>query len=85
MPAVTYAYAVAGADYTSDKYSYAFRGLKQELARQEVDAIPDQVDVYYDPAKPSEAYLNKHTPTIGRWLIAGGIVGILIGLVVLAS
>ena len=35
---------VAGASYTGDKWSYAMRGLKRELAQQEADAVPDAVD-----------------------------------------
>ena len=84
MPAVSYAYTVAGTDYTNDKFSYAFKGLKKDLAEQQLRAIPDEVDVHYDPAKPQEAYLQTNTPTIGRWLIAVGIIGVFIALVGLA-
>jgi hypothetical protein len=82
-PAVTYAYRVGGVEYTSDKLSYAFSGLRRELAQQEADAIPDEVDVHYDPARPEVAYLRTHTPTIGRWFLAGGLVGVLLAVLVL--
>jgi hypothetical protein len=32
--------------YTSDRSSYAFRGLKKSIVEQELAAIPDEVDVY---------------------------------------
>src|SRR4051794_9104688 len=50
MPYVRYAYSVDGADFTNDKVSYAFRGLKQSLAEEQVAAWPSTVDVHYDPA-----------------------------------
>lgn len=82
-PQVTYDYTVGGVAYTSDRLSYAHRGLRRNLAEQQLAAIPDEVDVYYDPAAPQEAYLQKHTATLGRYLLAGGGVGVLFGLVLL--
>ena len=82
-PKVTYDYTVGGVAYTSDRVSYANRGLRRSLAEQQLAAIPDEVDVYYDPAAPQEAYLEKHTPTLGRYLLAGGGVGALFGLILL--
>jgi hypothetical protein len=85
-PAVTYVYTVEGVEHTSDKVSYAHRGLRKSLAEQALAAIPDEVDVFYDPADPDEAYLVRHSPRLGHWLIGGGVLGILFGLlIVLAS
>jgi hypothetical protein len=84
-PKVTYDYTVNGVSYTSDRSSYALRGLKRSIAEQELAAIPDEVDVYYDPAAPQEAYLETHTPRIGRFLLAGGAAGVLVALVGLLS
>src|SRR4051794_16446664 len=83
MPYVKYAYTVDGTQYTHDKVTYAFKGLKRELVEQELAALPDTVDVHYDPADPQDAYLEKHTPTVGRWLIGGGIFGLLLGVLIL--
>jgi hypothetical protein len=80
-PKPTYTYSVDGVAHRSDRYSYAMTGLKRSVAEQRLAAIPDEVDVYYDPAAPQDAYLVKHTPTIGIALIAGGCVGALVGLV----
>ncbi len=82
-PKVTYDYTVDGVAYTSDRTTYAHRGLRRSLAEQQLAAFPDEVDVYYDPAAPQEAYLEKHTLTLGRYLLAGGGVGVLFGLILL--
>jgi hypothetical protein len=82
-PKVTYDYSVGGVTYTSDRTSYAHRGLKRSLAEQQVAAIPDDVDVYYNPAAPDEAYLEKHTTALGRYLVIGGGVGVLFALILL--
>ena len=82
-PKVTYDYSVDGVAYTSDRTSYANRGLRRSVAEQQLAAVPDEVDVYYDPAAPQEAYLEKHTPTLGRYLLAGGGAGVLFGLILL--
>lgn len=84
-PKVTYTYAVDGVTYTSDRSSYAARGFKQSIAEQQLAALPDEVDVHYDPAAPGEAYLDTHTPTVGIVLLAGGVIGVLIGLVLLLA
>jgi hypothetical protein len=84
-PKVTYAYTVDGVSHTSDRSSYALRGLKRSIAEQEVAAIPDEVDVYYDPAAPEEAYLETHTPRIGKFLLAGGAFGVLVGVLALVG
>jgi len=82
-PQATYRYEVDGVMHTSDRWGYAYRGLKRSLAEERVAALPEQVTVYYDPATPDEAYLETHTPRIGRWLVGGGVVGLLIGLIAL--
>jgi hypothetical protein len=81
MPKPTYTYVVDDVSHRSDRYSYALRGYKRSVAEQRLAAIPDEVDVHYDPAAPQEAYLVTHSPAIGMALIAGGSIGALIGLV----
>jgi uncharacterized protein DUF3592 len=82
-PKATYTYNVDGVSYTSDRKGYAFRGLKHSVAVQALAAIPDEVDVHYDPAAPQIAYLETHRPAFGNALLGGGAVGLLVGLVVL--
>jgi hypothetical protein len=81
--AITYTYAVGGVEYTSDKTSFAHRGVQRHIAEEMAAAIPDEVDVHYDPERPAEAYLEKHTPRLGYWLIAGGALGSLLALVLI--
>ena len=78
---VAYTYDVGGTSYRSDKLSYAQKGWRKNVAENKLAAIPDQVDVHYDPAAPEEAYLETNTPTLGWFLTGGGILGMLIGLV----
>lgn len=54
-PKVTYTYVVDGVAYTSDRWSYAIEGLKRSLAEQVIAAVPDEVDVHYDPTAPQSA------------------------------
>jgi hypothetical protein len=84
-PKITFTYTVAGTTYTSDRATYARRGLKKELAREAADAVPDEVDVHYDADDPGQAFLEKHTPGIGRALIAGGCVGVLVAAIILMA
>jgi uncharacterized protein DUF3592 len=79
-PKVTYTYVVNGVAYTSDRWSYAMEGLKRSTAEQALAAVPDEVDVYYDPKSPQVAYLHTHTPRIGYVLVAGGAIGLLAAL-----
>jgi hypothetical protein len=83
QPKVSYDYSVAGVAHSSDRWSYAARGRRRSLAEQTAAAVPDEVDVFYDPANPGEAYLHTHTPRVGYWLVALGVVLALIGLVAL--
>lgn len=72
MPKVTYRYSVGEKELTNDRLAYAYRGLKRSVAEQKLAAIPDQVTVWYDPNNPQNAYLERHTPTLGWALITGG-------------
>jgi len=81
MPKVTYAYTVDGVAYTADRWSYAMRGYKRSVVEQQLAALPDEVDVHYDPQAPQEAYLETHSPTLGRVLVGGGILGLLVGII----
>jgi hypothetical protein len=81
-PKVTYVFTVNGVEHTSDKTSYAHRGLKKTLAEQELAAIPDDVEVFYDPAEPDTAYLSRHRPGLGYGLLAGGAAGVLLALLI---
>jgi hypothetical protein len=80
QPMPAYVYTVDGVEYRSDRASYALKGSAKHLAEEELAAIPDEIDVHYDPASPDVVYRELHTPRIGRWLVAGGAVGVLFSL-----
>jgi Protein of unknown function (DUF3592) len=84
-PKVTYTYTVDGAAYTSDRSSYAFRGVKRSIAEQQLAAISDEVNVYYNPAAPQEAYLETNSPRLGTILVVGGSVGLAVALILLVG
>jgi hypothetical protein len=84
-PKATYVFAVDGVEHTSSLTTYAHRGLRQSLAQQALAAIPDEVDVFYDPRDPDKAYLEKHTPRTGYWFVGGGIIGVLLALLIAIS
>ena len=83
VPKVTYRYAVEGVEYTNDRWSYAWRGMKRSLVEEQLKTIPDEVPVYYDPAKPAESYLELHRPNTGVYLVGGGIAGVVLSLLIL--
>jgi hypothetical protein len=85
MPRVTYSYTVDGVAYTSDKWSYAMRGYKRSLVEQQLAELPDEVDVHYSPVAPTEAYLETHSPALGRVLVGGGLLGVLVGIIALLA
>jgi hypothetical protein len=80
---VTYRYTVDGVEHTSDKNTYVLYGRAHDAAQAELDAIPDEVDVFYDPRDPAQAYLRKHAPRLGYWLAGGGVAMGLLGLLLL--
>jgi hypothetical protein len=82
-PKATYVFTVDGVEHTSDKTTYAHRGLRRSLAEQALAAIPDEVVVHYDPSDPEQAYLEKHSPRMGYWFVGGGAIGALFGLLLL--
>src|SRR5690349_7940483 len=51
-PQVTYSYVVDGVEHRSDKLSYAHRGVRESVALEQLRAIGNEVDVFYDPADP---------------------------------
>ena len=73
MPSVRYRYTVDGAELEGDKISFAFSGYKHAVAERKLAEIPSDVVVWYDPQKPSEAYLKKHTSTIGIFIVVFGV------------
>ncbi len=72
-PQVTYRYVVDGVELESNKLGAALQGFKKSVAERKLAEIPDQVVVWYDPHKPSEAYLRKHGPAVGYAILVLGV------------
>ena len=68
-PKFTYTYTVDGKTFTGDKLAYTTRGYKKSIVEQKVAAMPDEVDVHYNPQDPSEAYLQLEPNTRTGWLL----------------
>lgn len=71
-PSVRYRYSVEGRELESAKLRYAPQGRKRSIAEADLALIPDDVTVWYDPRKPEEAYLERHTPALGYFFVALG-------------
>lgn len=82
-PKATYEYCVGGVTFTSDRWSYITTGFKCHVVQEMLDALPDQVDVHYNPADPQEAYLHTNGSAGGLAMIAFGTVGTLVSLALL--
>ena len=82
-PKVTYTYVVGGAGYTSDRWGYVTEGLKRSAAQQALEAVPDEVAVYYDPADPTVAYLRRPSRGAGYVLLAAGVIGLFVAVATL--
>ena len=90
---VTYRYSVGGRDYTSDLTDLG-PGLKradQWAALADVSAYRpgEKVSVYYDPADPGDAVIEKGIPEIHKILLAvltlGSVVSIIASVFVIRS
>jgi Protein of unknown function (DUF3592) len=68
LPSVSYRYTVDGTELVGDKITFAKSPVKHAVALRKLGEIPDDVTAWYNPDKPAEVYLQKHTPTVG-WLI----------------
>jgi hypothetical protein len=69
VPRLALAYEVAGQRHTSTGRSTVQETMTEADAQAWVDAIPDRTAVHYNPADPSEAYLEAGS--LAPALIAG--------------
>jgi len=76
-PQVTYRYVVDGVELESNKIGRAIYGYKRAVAERKLAEIPEQVVVWYDPNRPSEAYLQKHGPALGYAILSLGVLLVL--------
>lgn len=64
MPLVTYEYTVEGVNYRGSKINFAEKISGEDIAPM-LNNYPEGkiVPVYYNPAKPSEAVLERELPS----------------------
>ena len=84
VPKVTYRYTVDGVDYTNDRWSYAWRGMKRSIIEAQLKHDPRRGRRSTTTRRtPTESYLELHTPNTGVYFVAGGITGVVFALLVL--
>jgi hypothetical protein len=84
-PRITYAYRVDGEELTGDRVAYAPSGVKRSVAERRAAAYPDEVLVWYDPANPRDAYLERHSPRLGIVLVVCGLLVAVIAIGVIVA
>ena len=57
-PRVRYTYQVNGKEYSGSKIGLDTRAYDPASAKRVLAAIPDEVEVHYNPTNPEEAYLE---------------------------
>lgn len=85
-PVIQYSYSVAGVDYSSYKVAPIEQSASQRWAQDIVDRYPPgaSVTAYYNPRKPSDAYIDRHFSYIPL-IFMGFLAGIGLWIVVLAK
>ena len=77
VPSVRYVFEVEGRSYEGRQIRPVQEGMTAERAREVVDAIPDVVEVHYDPRDPSQAFIEPGSLTLA---VAVGVGGALLAL-----
>ncbi len=73
-PQIRYDYVVNGVRYTSNRIAFTPQTyVRSKRAQQDLDRYPvnSAVTVYFDPAKPSDAVLQRNAPNTVLGLAAG--------------
>lgn len=76
QPKVEYEYTVANQPYTGKRIAFGIAGSSSEAAARKVVlqyAIGSAVEVFYNPAKPSDAVLERSAATSNKvfWIMGG--------------
>jgi hypothetical protein len=92
QPVIEFSYRIMGLEYTSSQYRMGSRGTSYHRKKAESITnhypVGQQVDVRYDPEKPTEAVLELGSASAPILMIIGGafaILGIIMLVVFLAS
>ncbi|HET9622861.1 MAG TPA: DUF3592 domain-containing protein [Kofleriaceae bacterium] len=84
-PKVTYTYTVDGKPYTGHRIALTTNAYDEAQAKKIVDALPDRVDVHYNPADPSDAVLQTSSIGLAMLALAAGVIGIVAGAAMLLA
>lgn len=78
VPKVRYAFEVDGQPYEASGLGPAQESMTEAEARSAAEAVPDSVEVHYDPDDPARAYIETGSLTFAIIL---GVVGALFALI----
>jgi len=78
-PRVTYAYTVEGKSYTGDRIGLSKNAYDRDSAERVARALPEIVEVRYNPGDPGDAFLQPSALAAGVVIVVAGILGVLIG------
>lgn len=71
-PRVKYTYNVAGTDYTGTRIDFNRAAYNKDSAEKRVAALPEQVQVHYDPQSPAESVLHPGSAGLPLVMVAFG-------------
>ena len=78
-PRVTYDYLVDGKPYQGHRIGMTTEAFDEDKARRVVDALPDTVEVHYDPGNPSDAVLQPSAIGMSVLILIFGAIAVLVG------
>ena len=79
-PKVTYVFTVDGVEHRPTRSPTRIADCANRWPSRRWPRSRTRSTCIYDPETPDEAYLVKHSPRLGYWLLGGGILGALFGL-----
>jgi hypothetical protein len=78
-PRVTYDYTVDGKPYQGHRIAMTTEAFDEGKARRAVDALPDSVEVHYDPSNPADAVLQPSAIGMSILILVFGAIAVLVG------
>ena len=78
-PRVTYDYTVDGKPHQGHRITMTTEAYDEAQARRVVDALPDTVEVHYDPGNPADAVLQPSAIGMSLLILIFGAIAALVG------
>ena len=78
-PRVTYDYTVDGKAFQGHRIGMTTEAYDEDKARRVVAALPDTVEVHYDPSNPSDAVLQPSAIGMSLLVLIFGAIAVLVG------